>query len=355
MHSNQLMIVAEPTLLWIKKSFEVCGGKGSAAWYSNIRRPFCGWSEAYPETTGYIIETLLDYYEIYRVDWMRFYAICAADWLTNIQSAEGSFPGGLGTAGRPSIFNSGMILLGLERMYAFSGQERYFTSAKKTVNWLCNMLDEEGKWSGAAYVSGYTPSYYTRVIWAVLKFNQHDRDETVAEKMELAYHYFCQKFSAENSSKDWSFEPGKPAFTHTIAYTMRGFLESAVLINDSKGIEIAEEIGAHLLLELDTKGTLAGAYDENWKGDYSFICVTGNAQLSINFYRLYQLTRQEKYKNASHALFSSVKNAVSTDSLTSIRGGIPGSIPFWGKYMPLQYINWAAKFWLDAAKLILEN
>jgi hypothetical protein len=30
------------------------------------------------------------------------------------------------------------------------------------------------------------------------------------------------------------------------------------------------------------------------------------------------------------------------------RGGLPGSKPFWGSYMPLRYPNWAAKFLTDA-------
>lgn len=352
MHSAQLKILTGPTLLWLKQSFEACNGNGSAAWNSRIRRPFSGWSDAYPETTGYIIETLLDYFEIYSEDWMHHYALSAADWLIGIQRSDGSFPGGLGTEGPPSIFNSGMILFGLERAYVFSKQEKYFDHAKKTAEWLCNMLDDEGKWSGAAYVKGYIPSYYTRVIWAVLKFNQHKQDEVMTQKMKLAYRYYCQKFLSENSAKDWSFEPGKPAFTHTIAYTMRGFIESATLLNDRTGIEIAEKIAEQLNTELKKMGAVAGSYDENWNGDYSFTCVTGNAQLSVNFFRLFELTNSEMYRNTSKALFETVKNAASSFPMKGIRGGIPGSFPFWGKYMPLQYINWAAKFWLDAARLM---
>jgi hypothetical protein len=37
-----------------------------------------------------------------------------------------------------------------------------------------------------------------------------------------------------------------------------------------------------------------------------------------------------------------------------IRGGIKGSQPFWGGYGPFWYLNWAAKFFIDALSLELE-
>lgn len=355
MHKSELKILTYPTLTWLKQSFDACGGSGSAAWNSRIRKPFSGWSEAYPETTGYIIETLLDYYHIYGENWMRDYAIAAADWLISIQKADGSFPGGLGTKGLSSVFNSGMILFGLESAFAFSKHQKYLICAQKTIEWLCKGLNHEGKWINAAYVEGYVPSYYTRVIWAVLKCNVHDKNLQTEEQMRYALQFYREKFKDDFAAKDWAFAPGKSAFTHTIAYTMRGFLECAVLLEDKESLEVAEKIASRISEDLRTKGRIAGAYSENWIGDYSFNCVTGNAQLSINFSRLYQITNNIKYRLSAEQLFESVKNAPSKVALPGIKGGIPGSIPFWGKYMPLQYINWGAKFWLDAARFLYRS
>lgn len=355
MHKTELKYLADPTLEWLKQSFDACEGKGSAAWYSRLRRPLNGWSEAYPETTGYIIETLLDYHEICQECWMKNYALAAADWLVSIQKPDGSFPAGLGTKGSPSVFNSGMILFGLERSFVFTGDQKYFDAAKKTADWLCGNLDLEGKWTIGAYVEGYVPSYYTRVIWAVLLLNRHNRNQDTERKMNLAYNFYCDKFADKNADWDWSFAPGKPAFTHTIAYTMRGFLESATLLKDSRGLLIAKDIAEQFINELQKNGDVAGSYDEDFKGDYSFVCVTGNAQLSINFYRLFQLTGEEKYKMFSKRLFETVREAPSRIPISGLRGGIPGSFPIIGKYMPLQRVNWGAKFWLDAARLVSES
>ena len=44
---------------WLLKSFEVTGDGGSSAYYALGS----GWQSSYPETTGYLIPTLYDYYD----------------------------------------------------------------------------------------------------------------------------------------------------------------------------------------------------------------------------------------------------------------------------------------------------
>ena len=34
-------------------------------------------------------------------------------------------------------------------------------------------------------------------------------------------------------------------------------------------------------------------------------------------------------------------------------GGLPGSFPIWGRYVPLKHPSWATKFYLDHLRLIL--
>ena len=352
MPNCEFKALTNPTLLWLKNSFKACDGNGSAAWHSFIRRPIRGWSAAYPETTGYIIETLLDYYLLFQEKWMEDDAIAGADWLISVQKDDGSFPAGLGTNGAPSVFNSGMILLGLERAYVHTKDIKYLSCAANTVKWLCNCLEENGKWSSAAYISGFSPAYYTRVIWATLKVNLHLQNQHVAQKMKLAIAYYATKINENHSVQDWSFAPGKAAFTHTIAYTMRGFLESAELLADTQYRLIAQNMADRLISEFNLKQKLAGTYDEQWVGDYAFVCVTGNAQLSLNFSRLYQITGEIVYYEYAKKFFESVKTSPSRIQIPGILGGIPGSVPFWGKYMPFQFINWGAKFWLDAALLL---
>jgi hypothetical protein len=97
---------------------------------------------------------------------------------------------------------------------------------------------------------------------------------------------------------------------------------------------------------------LAGRYDGNWRGDYSFICVTGNAQLSVLMARCYQITGRTEYLAEAGALFASIATAPWRGPFRCRRGGVPGSIPVWGAYQPWRFPNWAAKFYLDACLIL---
>lgn len=347
-YKNMLFERSSPTLSWLKHSFDACDKRGSAAYYSQLRCPIRGWSAAYPETTGYIIETLLDYYNIFHKEWMLDYALAGVDWLCEIQKGNGAMPGGIGEYGESSIFNTGMILFGWCRAYEHTNNPKYLACAKKAVDWLIDSLESDGSWKLGAYITGHIPSYYTRVIWAILEVNKHLKSTDIQSLMQKALEYYKIKRNPNGSVTDWAFDKEKPAFTHTIAYTMRGFLESSILLNDTESLLIAKNMAFNLIEDYQKHGKLAGAYDLDWKGDFSFVCITGNAQLALNLARLYQISQTEIYKTYAILFFESIANAPSTLPFRGVKGSIAGSSPYWGKYQPLQKVNWAAKFWLDA-------
>jgi hypothetical protein len=352
MLNNPFHQQTRPTLLWLKQSFEANNLRGSSAYYSRLRYPLRGWSAPYPETTGYIIETLLAYHQLTTEQWMLDYAIQGADWIISLQKEDGSLPGGIGEHGKPSVFNTGMMLFGLIAIYEKTNDIKYLASAKKAVQWLLSILEKDGSWQQGAYTEGFTPSYYTRVIWAILKANQHLQSTDIEHDMRRALQFYKNRLTSKNSISDWAFAKNEPAFTHTIAYTMRGFLESSQLLNDVESLTIAQNIAFRLIEDFNKKGKLAGTYDENWKGDYRFVCLTGNAQLSINLFRLYQITDNPIFNTYANLFFETIKDAPSKIPIKGYQGGIAGSNPLWGKYQKFQYINWAAKFWLDAAYFI---
>ena len=99
-------------LTWLRRSIEVTGGQGSSHSWS----PLFGWQKAYPETTGYLIETLLDYAELKQDDSLRELSLQCANWLVSTQLPSGAFPGLLAGSKEPSVFNTAMILFGLARV-----------------------------------------------------------------------------------------------------------------------------------------------------------------------------------------------------------------------------------------------
>jgi uncharacterized protein YyaL (SSP411 family) len=344
-----------PTLLWLKASFDATNQRGSAAFYAPLRFPFSGWSAAYPETTGYIIETLLDYHTLNGEQWLFEYSKNAADWICSLQKKNGALPGGLGENGEESVFNTGMMLFGLIRIFEKTQDEKYKIVIEKAVNWLLSILEKDGSWQKGAYINDYVPSYYTRVVWAILKANSILENEKIPFLMQQALDFYKAKVNENGTIQNWAFEKSSPAFTHTIAYTQRGFLEAGILLNDEKSIEIAKRISLIISDLLERNKKIAGTYDENWQADYSFICNTGNAQLSLNAARIYEHTGDIFYLNLAKKIFKTVENAPSRIPIKGFRGSIQGSSPYWGKYIKFAAPNWAAKFWLDAKFLIGKN
>ena len=77
-------------------------------------------------------------------------------------------------------------------------------------------------------------------------------------------------------------------------------------------------------------------------------CLTGNAQLAGVWLRLFQITGDARYLNAGlKAADLALARQVRSRS-ADLDGALPGSFPLWGRYAPLQYPNWAAKFLADA-------
>lgn len=325
----------DAALQWIKQSFEACDNGGSAhSWH-----PLRGWSKAYPETSGYLIETLLRYAQLKQDDSLRMLALKCARWLDGIQLPSGAFPGLLEGHKQPSVFNTSQILFAAPHL----------NGADRALEWLLSSLDSDGAWRQAAFVPGFVPSYYTRAIWGVLQANESIKHPDVEALMRKALDFYARRFMPNNAIAAWGFRPQAPAFTHTIAYTLEGFWESA-------GILGAEEITRKTLATVDqllavrkaAGGRTAGRYSEHWEGDYSFRCITGNFQLSQLCYKIWQQTSEPAYLEASDAFLLEVLHFQNKSQNKNRFGAFPGSVPFWGAYLPFRYPNWTQKFFLDA-------
>src|SRR5688500_15946034 len=84
-----------------------------------------GWSTSYPETTGYIIPSVLAYAQLRQNQALRNRAKTMLDWLVSLQRPDGSFQGGLIDSKPvvPVVFNTGQILLGLASGVREFGEE----------------------------------------------------------------------------------------------------------------------------------------------------------------------------------------------------------------------------------------
>ena len=345
----------DAAIQWLRRSIAVTGGRGSAHSYS----PLWGWARAYPETTGYLLPTLLHFADIKKDDSLRQLAYACADWLCKVQLPEGAFPAGLVGRSEPSVFNTSQILFGLVKIDKKILAEEYFlslfpnardlhSSLEKSVRWLLNNLDGGGVWRKAAYVPGYVPSYYTRAVWGVLTANRLLQWPELSDRMRQSLRYYATRFQEDGTVSDWGFRPGEPAFTHTLAYTLEGFIESALLLGEKEILNQVIRSAGILLRIRQEQGKTAGRYGSRWRGDYSFRCPAGNAQLSVLFYRLWQITGEESFRLGSYLFLREIIEFQRLGKNPNTYGGLPGSIPLWGPYLRFRYPNWGVKFFLDA-------
>ena len=332
---------------WLLRS-ERPGG-GSAAFFT----PLGGWSRAYPETTGYLIPTLLELRARGGDPELEAYALRCGAWLHSIQNRDGSWNAGLHPPRRwprSSVFNTGQVLKGMMALWRWTGDEEWLGHARRGAAWVRAGLGPGGLWEGRDYRIRGTPSYYTEVVSVLIDVALSAGDGEALGVARGALEQIATRVRGNGAVEGWGFGRGGRAFTHTIAYVINGFQESARLLADPD-LEAVVWPSIQRLLEVTEAegGRLPGAFDLEWKGDRSFVCLTGNAQLALVFLREEERSGNRRFLHGAFRLLEVVRRAQSMDSQRSgIRGGIAGSIPLTGPYMRLRYPNWAGKFAADA-------
>jgi hypothetical protein len=145
-------------------------------------------------------------------------------------------------------------------------------------------------------------------------------------------------------------------FTHTIAYAMRGLLEIGDYAGREDFVLAARKIGDAMVAALPADGFLPGRFDADWKPTVKWSCLTGDCQLGINWGRLFQITGDARYRDATARILGFVKKTqLLADKEEARIGGIKGSHPINGGYHPWQYPNWATKFYADALMMDSAN
>lgn len=339
---------------WLLRSIRACGGQGSAVYYSRWIRPLRGWYYPYPETTGYIIPTLYEYARRAARPDCAETATRQAEWICGLQFESGALPGSHvdGKPKPPSVFNTGQMILGLCAAFDQTGQERFLGAAQRAASWLAREVDpQRGLWLSHAYVSGFCPAYYTRVCWPMLEVDARHPDAAVRDAATRVLDTIASWRLESGAFRNWAFTPRTAAYTHTIAYTIRGFLEAGRLLGEqgARFSRLAHETAEILMRKAELRGGLAGAYDERLQGQHWYTCLTGNCQMALIWMRLFETTRDARFLNAALKVIEFVLARQRRRSLDpNLRGAIPGSAPFWGRYLAFRYPNWAAKFFVDA-------
>jgi hypothetical protein len=327
--------------------------------------PRSGWMRSYPETTGYIIPTMINAaaYAGSRDPLAR--ALRMADWEVETQMPEGAVPDLVG--GRPTVFDTGQVIFGYLAAYRSSGDQKYLDAATRGGQWLLGALDEDGVWRHDSDSGGPGRSYNVRVAWSLLELGVLAGDESYRRPM----HKFCEwtlsqedggRSKAKTHRNGWfhrnCLTTDASPLLHTIAYTARGQFESGLLLGDERLVAASRRTAESLVAMIGEDGYLPGRFRRDWGGAVRWSCLTGMAQLSILLRRFARydegrgdqgVGRVGAYRATATRLNDFLCRAQDTSSKNpGLRGGVRGSFPIFGSYGQWRVLNWATKFFVDA-------
>ena len=308
------------------------------------------WSASYPETTGYVVPTLLSYAQRRNDGATRRRARRMLDWLVSLQFPDGSFPGGL--VGEfpqvPVAFNTGQILLGLaagER--EFGG---YRLPLRRAADWLAATQDADGCWR--RHASPFTVpgerTYDVHVAWGLLEADRSDPGRGYSDVALRNIRWALTRQRGDGFLDRCCIEDPVRPLTHTLGYALRGIIEGYRTGGDDDILAAARLTADGLLDCLDADGFLPGRIEQGWRAAVDWSCLTGTVQIALCWLMLYDITGQRRYLTAGRSANAFVRRTVRLTGPSGLRGGVAGSWPIDGGYHRDYCVNWAAKFCIDS-------
>lgn len=338
----------EEAARWLLRAQAATPDDGVAAAYSFED----AWVASYPETTGYIIPTLLTYAELSGTPEYRHAALAMAEWELTVQHPGGGFPGHFVDQDHPpAVFNTGQVIFGLLAAHLATGEGRFLDAAMRAGRWLVAVQDADGAWRRWDY-RGALHVYTTRVAWPLVELGLVTGDARLVEAGERNLNWALTQQEPNGWFRHCAFSPDEDPFLHTIAYASQGLLEAGLRLQRPEYVAAAERVCRAVLRRADADGFLPATFDAGWNSTARYSCLTGNAQMAAQWLRLYEFEQDRAFLDGAcriTRLLKRLQDCATTD--LTIRGALKGSHPIWGRYLFGTYPNWAVKFFMDALML----
>jgi aminoglycoside N3'-acetyltransferase len=311
-----------------------------------------GWHRSYPETTGYIVPTLLNYACRTNDDALRARSRRMLDWLVSIQLPEGGFHGGVvgASSTQPVTFNTGQILLGLAAGAIAFGEAAYLEAMHHAALWLVDTQDEDGCWRAfpSPYVAPGEKTYDTHVAWGLFEAARVAPGAGYEIAAIRNVHWALTHQRANGWFGRCCLQDPMQPLTHSIGYALRGVIEAYRFTGDAQFLAAAMKTADALMRALEPDGFLPGRLLSDWSPAVSWSCLTGTSQIALCWLLLHECTDDAKYLEAASRANRYVRRTMRLDGSVELRGGVKGSFPIDGGYCGLEFPNWAAKFTIDA-------
>ena len=264
---------------------------------------FSGSLHEYPEVTGYIIPTMLQY-------GFQDEAMAMAQYLSAMANPDGSFSAS--DSGRVYLFDTAQALRGLNAIRKITDQ--YASLQQKTGEYLFSAL---------ARHHGLFPKNYTDdpiipetiMLFALPPMLEYAQSVNSGEKTTLVFQ------AAERYLQEPEALSAK-TLTHFLAYQIDGLIDLGYS-------EAVKPIFERLLASQREDGAIPAYEGAGWA------CITGCSQLAICLYKL-------GMRDPADRLMAWVERYMEAD------GGFLGSVGPGADYFEDREPSWAVKFYLDA-------
>jgi uncharacterized protein YyaL (SSP411 family) len=247
-----------------------------------------------------------------------------------------------------------MVLHGYTAAFEATKADEFLEFGQRAADFLLNDLTEDGHFRthGKFVRHQKYKTYNCLCAWPLYVFGQSNGEKKYCKAAVRIIEAAIEQQHWTGWFPNNCFTNSAAPISHTICYTLQGILEVGLLAGREDFIASAERGTNPLLQRISDLGFLHGSFFADWTPASRYACLTGNAQLAIICYRLYDKTGDAKYKTASDLLVNYLKalQVLESDN-PGINGALPGSFPILGSYMTAGYPNWATKYFLDALLL----
>jgi hypothetical protein len=309
-----------------------------------------GFLASYPETTGYIICTLLDLARYYDDPTYERRAVEAGEWEADVQMACGAAGNYLNNP-EPAVFDTGMVLLGWAAILRKTKSERIRAAAERAARWLVEIQEPNGHWirgNAHGYANPKSTLYNVKSAWGLAEIGMAlDEPKFIGPASRNAEYTLTKQLPNGWFEGCCLTDPVHPLL-HTLAYAMQGLMGIGRICGRQDFIDGATRTADALMRLMDVGGFIPGRLARDFSGP-SWCCLTGTAQTSIVWSELEARTGDKRYGEAAERAnrYLMARHDISSPD-PRIRGGMAGSWPVWAEYGRLKILNWAVKFFIDA-------
>jgi len=249
----------------------------------------------------------------------------------------------------PVTFNTGQILLGLASGVRVFGDE-YRLPMQKAADWLARTMDADGCWRNhpTPFAGAGEKAYETHVSWGLFEAARIDPGAGWQEAAIRNCDWALTKQQANGWFASNCLGDYVRPLTHTIGYVLRGIVEAYLFTGEQRYLEAALRCARGACTALEPEGRLPGKLDKDWKAASPAVCLTGSVQIAHSCLLLYESTGDRALRDAGYAMNRYARRTVALDGDENTLGGVRGSFPVSGDYGHYEYLNWAAKFFIDS-------